>query len=221
MNYLSHYYYDWEKDDPNYILGCLFPDLTSNFKRKLKILPKDFEPTQAPLLNINSALKTGIQRHFYLDKIFHTSSFFDQHTQDFKTILLELNLESINKYYYFYAHILLELVLDRILLQQYPQLVDDFYTTLAKIDQSIIKQFFQTFGWEKHYKGFEKHFQLFQTRQFLRDYQNDQFLVGALNHVHKRINPKEIAQSDLQKIAKQLMAFEQKLLPLDFDKLMK
>lgn len=116
MNYLSHFYFDQLSDDPYYILGIALPDLTKGHNRSWNIHPKPGEPETDP--NFKSILK-GWERHLEVDRLFHSSGFFAENTELIKNELKNIPFKNKEIRPYVLAHILLELLLDSILIQEH------------------------------------------------------------------------------------------------------
>ncbi len=80
MNFLSHYYFD--RDDTNcyHILGIVLPDLLKNADKTIVLHPeKMHHPNDA----VNSIV-TGWNKHLEVDRYFHSSDFFIEHSHELK-----------------------------------------------------------------------------------------------------------------------------------------
>ncbi len=215
MNYLSHFYYDRHENRPDFIVGSVYPDLVSGYSRKLKAPALDLEDTS--LLPQLRNLQEGINRHHFIDKKFHASDFFEDRTTQIKKQLLALELEGVERYYYFYAHILLELLLDRVLHKRYEKMTDRFYDLFEQADFQTSILYFQERELEEHVDGFRQFYEFFKSKKFVYKYQDNWLLAKALNKVHLRVNPQEMLESDLAKIAEAIDGMEADLMKVDFD----
>ncbi len=79
MNFLSHCYFDRHTENPQRVLGVVLPDLLKNAKKEWSIRPEKHQDNyvDAEVLQIY----TGWKRHILVDKYFHSSDFFLEHTQ--------------------------------------------------------------------------------------------------------------------------------------------
>lgn len=209
MNYLSHYYFDRENTSPLYTLGSIFPDLLSNFDRKLKNIPKKDikDAITDPSDQTTSALsdfRDGIKRHFELDRLFHSGDFFIEQTQWLSREIESLELKTLSRRIYFFAHVLLELILDRVLLFQIPDLALQFYSQLEKSSLSCLKTYFQLNNFLPHYEGFGNYFNNFMERKFILKYSENEMIIKVLNRFHVLINKNDIAVEDRNKLMNKL-----------------
>jgi len=217
MNYLSHFYYDRHEERPDFIVGSVFPDLVSGYSRKLKAPFLDLQ--DASLLPQLHHLQEGINRHHFIDKKFHASDFFEDHTTIIKKELLALELEGVERYYYFYAHILLELLLDRVLHKRYDNMTARFYELFEQADFQTSILYFKERNLDEHIEGFKEFYDFFITKKFVYKYQDNRSLAKALNKVHLRVNPQEMLEVDLAKIAGAIEGMEANLMEVNFDKI--
>ena len=131
MNFISHFYLDRDLNDSHFFTGVSTPDLVSLFDRNIRLKAR-----QMPLLMENEATPEevsfyqGVLRHFEGDRIFHTSHFFERETGQINDILKETFQERVGRGF-FVAHILFELLLDKILIQDDPSLLSEFYGHLT------------------------------------------------------------------------------------------
>jgi len=218
MNYLSHFYYDQTEQRPDFVIGSVYPDLVSGYSRKLKAPAIDLTQ-EHNIPDSLIALQEGINRHHFIDKKFHSSDFFEDYTTKIKKDLLALELEGVERYYYFYAHILLELLLDRVLHKRYEGLADNFYNLVDKANFKTSIAYFEWKDLSEYIDEFKKYYNFFTTSKFVYKYQDNLSLAKALNKVHLRVNPQEMLPEDLDKIANAMDGMEQMLYDVDFNKI--
>lgn len=184
MNFLSHYYFDRNKNNPYEILGMILPDLLKNVNKSWNIFPE-----KNPLVNsINAAdiyLLNGWKRHLLVDKVFHNSEFFLYHQHQIKLQIKDIIKESKAKPF-FIGHITLELILDNLLITQNKIIVDDLYKQLQKVNPTLLNNFLIQNG-IKETEIFFKFFDMFIQEKYLHSYAQPENITYALKRVCMRI----------------------------------
>ncbi len=214
MNYLAHYYLDHTDPRPHFTLGLILPDLVRNFKKQYRLNPLHL--TDATPADKMLHLNQGVHRHFHADKVFHTSAFFDQHNSELKAKLYAAGFESINKYTYFVAHVLLEMIIDKVLLQQHPLLCLNFYHALEKTEKAVIGNYLQISGnlTHEHVNQFLLFFDQFCQNQYLFHYRHYDGLLYGLERMYQRYVPSTFTNADKQKLAAIIEQTEESIAPL-------
>jgi hypothetical protein len=179
MNYLSHFYFFKKENDPYYNCGLIFPDWLASFKRT-KLVSNIVTGN-----NTEERIAAGVQNHFLGDKIFHSSSYFREHTHGIKLLLEKSNLDKEKFRFSFLAHILLEMMLDRLLLLKNPYLGTDFYDNLDKCDEDILLYFAMRNS--RTDEGFLTLIQKFKQYRFLLQYIRTDSFVYSLSRITGRV----------------------------------
>ncbi|MGB4775981.1 MAG: hypothetical protein WBP45_12460, partial [Daejeonella sp.] len=112
MNFLSHFYFDRNTQDPNLVLGTVLPDLIKNARKDWNLYPQKREDRFIHSQEMTSLL-TGWKRHLQVDCCFHSSKFFAEHTRAIRLLIAPVLEDSVVRPSFF-AHIALELMLDSI-----------------------------------------------------------------------------------------------------------
>ena len=89
MNFLSHFYFNRDTVNPELVLGCVLPDLVKNANKTWNIHPEK----KVHLFNESQKLQsilTGWQRHLNVDRYFHSSDFFMEHTKAIRTAVVPI-----------------------------------------------------------------------------------------------------------------------------------
>ena len=139
MNYFSHFFVDGIDNQHEYNTGLLLPDITrGNIKsfRHLKLF------TSASSQNFFN----GCAAHYLADKKFHASEFFRNILQQSSLIINQAKFNSDLNRKWFLAHILAELMLDRILVRMYPEMLHKFYNSLDSINDSDLAYYLTLYG---------------------------------------------------------------------------
>jgi len=208
MNYLAHYYIDHSDNRPHFTLGLVLPDLVRNFKRQYRIKPLHISDMEVNSLLLH--LNQGVQRHFFADKVFHSSVFFDRHYSLLKKRIQTSDFNGINKYSYFVAHVFLEMLIDRILISQNPFLGSNFYKAIENTDEELISIYIQKtcdLGVEQ-VQQFLTHLDMFCKSQYLLQYRHNDGFIFGLQRMYQRYVPTFFTESDKEKLVNLIEEFE-------------
>jgi hypothetical protein len=188
LNYLSHYFID-NKQDNNYFNSALFlPDFARNVARGF-----DQEITDLSANEIQ--LQLGCKAHLQADKLFHPSAFFKKYSDIVNHELQQFEpLAHINRKW-FLAHILMEMMIDRLLVKFFPTVCHSFYHDLNQIDTKILHQFVLRFS-NKSIEPFIKQFDHFCEVRYLFGYAVDDSFVYSVARVFKYGSGIEMTMSD-------------------------
>jgi len=181
MNFLSHFYFDREVDDCYHILGTVLPDLLKNADKTIVIHP---EKLHHPNPAINSII-SGWNKHLEVDRHFHSSDFFLEHSHRLKVLLLP-GIDGSPVKPFFLGHIAIELVLDNLLLTTGKVTADVFYDHLEGCDADVINEFL-IFAGLKNTAPFFKFFEGFKSSRYLYSYAETQQIAYALKRICMRV----------------------------------
>lgn len=192
MNFLAHHFF-YANGDPYHNAGLLLPDWSRSAegKRKLDWSKKSKNNKQF------EALWEGCQKHYEADSWFHDCDYFVEITEKLETDLTKLQSEGLflEQRKWFLAHILAEVLLDRLIIDKHPKALDAFYRDLNLVPFAHIKSFLLEAG--KDGMGrFEQGHAAFLNSEFLRYYATFGGLTESLNRVVQRT--KQAAFSDAE-----------------------
>src|SRR3978361_338154 len=136
MNFLSHYYFDRDVTNCYHILGTVLPDLLKNADKTIVLHPEKLHHADN---RVNSII-AGWNKHLEVDRYFHSSEFFLEHSHQLK-VLLRPAIEGSPVKPFFLGHIAIELILDNLLLTTNKITAHGFYEHLADCDTHVIQQF--------------------------------------------------------------------------------
>ncbi len=197
MNFISHYYLVRLEKNPHYTLGNILPDLAKVVHKNLRIQEKNLQQTE---IKAYSNISKGIIFHHYTDLLFHRSAFFHTYTDLINKELKAIEFELIVKYKYFIAHIMLEIILDKILIIRNNHLCDDFYNELTKVKKETILNYFTLIKKEKLGPRFYYFFDQFRKEQYIRQYLHNENIIFALGRVYQRVTGIDFSEKDKQKL---------------------
>ncbi|MXV13835.1 hypothetical protein [Hufsiella ginkgonis] len=184
MNFLSHYYFDRHATDPNLVLGTILPDLVKNADKTWHLHPARYAKQ---LVNnaASTSLLYGWNRHLEIDKHFHSSAFFSNHTAEIRTKISPV-LDNSPVRPSFLAHISLELMLDSLLITGKLVDPDAFYVHLRQVDHNGLDRFLAINGITE--RGiFFRFLQEFIQAKYLHSYQDPSNIIYALNRICQRL----------------------------------
>jgi hypothetical protein len=191
VNFLSHFYHDYPIGDPNFAAGVILPDILSNYSSRtgmvVKLHPNKLVYTDIPDLK---AISEGVKRHYFVDAYFHESDFFHQNTAAITQRIKNDDFSCFDKRLYAISHVLLEVVLDRTLLNSKPEVCDSMYSIIEQVDIQAISRLMLLNSSAGEPDGIAHHFKVFRDRKFLYDYAIDERLTGIINGINIRLgNP--------------------------------
>lgn len=187
MNFLSHYYIDQHRESP-YVVGTLTPDLLSIYYPALRIKAGQvdhFDASQHP--DVLPLFFAGLQKHFTVDRIFHSSAYFTEETTHISRMLEQYFPSREIHRKFFIAHILLELQLDQVLIRQDAGIVDRFYghfENLAPFHELRIAT--ETVSGHP-LTNYEHFLEKFTENRYLRHYREHDHIIYVLGRLLRRV----------------------------------
>lgn len=188
LNYLSHYYIDHQLSNHYYNAALFLPDFTRKCARGYEV--------QSPDLNNNQlALQLGCISHLKADKAFHSSVFFKKYSQQLNIELQNFKpLAHLNRKW-FLAHIIFEMLIDRLLVKYFPGTCHSFYNDLNQIDTKTLNNFVLRFSY-KNIDSFIQNFNHFCKVKYLFGYAFDEGFIYSIVRVYKEATKIELSMSD-------------------------
>ncbi|HEY1025414.1 MAG TPA: hypothetical protein VGE26_09640 [Sphingobacteriaceae bacterium] len=209
MNFLSHFYFDRHSSDPHLVMGGALPDLVKNVRKDWNFHPEKYEDKyrSAEL----ASLLTGWKRHLEIDKHFHSSDFFFQHTVNLRTVMAPV-LEQSPVRSFFLAHIALELMLDSLLITEGVIDAERFYCLLSKCKNSTLKTFLQLNKADQP-ELFFPFLKEFIHARYLHSYREAHNIMYALTRICMRIWPDPLTETQKLQLTAILPEYREKLQP--------
>lgn len=182
MNYISHYYTDNDPANPYFNFGLMLPDMLGTVHRGWKPMTgKEYHFASDKALHIWQ----GFQRHLLADSIFHNTDFFYSQTRYIRNVLETGGLVQPGLRLFFVAHVLLEMMLDRLIIKTHPEIPNRFYNDLETVEDSALESFFS--GMQSPLP--ERLFHMlsrFKEHKYLYSYVDNERLFFALNRIMER-----------------------------------
>lgn len=188
LNFLAHYYiglpHRQQHDAAHHTLGLILPDLVRNANKQARLSSTSFLlPTQSTAAI--AALHAGVGLHQKTDTIFHSAPFFAIATHQCKILLNEQPFSQIKRLS-FLGHVAFELMLDRILMKEQPQLTNEFYKHLSQVDNVSIAYYLKINLLDEYNQSFLTFLATFLEHQYLSSYTDDQQIAYALCRIYQR-----------------------------------
>lgn len=208
MNFLSHFYFDRYNSTSEKVIGIVLPDLVKNAKKEWALHPEKnrdlfiFDTYLADILD-------GWNRHLAVDKYFHCSDFFLEHTQNLRQQIVPI-LENSPVRPSFVAHIALELMLDSLLITEENINPSDFYSHLNKVKRASLNQFL-ILNNINDTSPFFNFYDEFIKIAYLNQYTEASTLVYSINRICMRIWNMPFDEILKLKLTAVLISYQEKL----------
>lgn len=171
---------------PYFLVGTALPDLLSVVDRRVRLRMKNVAPFTQDQSSIQSEIALGIKQHLDDDEWFHSTQGFLEISSDLSILFRNLFADDESARVGFLGHVVTELLLDAVLIEQNTGLIDQYYEAFNQIDPLKVelatnKMTAQKTDQLKHWLV------LFHKEGFLRDYLVPQSMLLRLNQVMKRV----------------------------------
>ncbi len=184
MNYFAHGMRF--TDQPYFLAGTALPDLLSVVDRRVRLRMKNVTPFTSDASSIQAEIALGIKQHLDDDDWFHSTQGFLEISSDLSILFRKIFANDDSARVGFLGHIVTELLLDAVLIEQNTGLIDRYYDAFRQIDP--LKVELATNKMTAQQTDQLKHWLIiFQKERFLRDYLVPQSMLLRLNQVMKRV----------------------------------
>lgn len=184
MNYFAHGRHYVES--PYILAGTALPDWLSVVDRRVRIRPKHVEPLIDASDGRLADLARGVKQHHQDDAWFHATPKFTELSWEFTDRARRELPQDEGFRPSFLGHILVELLLDSVLIDEDPQQLEAYYTAVDSLDAEAVEQLVgQLAG--RPVERIAELLPLFSRERFLSDYASDEKLCFRLNQVMRRV----------------------------------
>ena len=180
MNYFAHYFFDHSHHSEIHNFGLVLPDFVRNFIKGKRLKPspqKAFEHKELQLLH------EGTLKHIDRDAQFHGSKFFKEASVQLGNLIRPAFIEAGIPRVWWGAHLLTEMMLDRVLIQENPVLIGRFYEDLENTSETIVGMYMEQNGIAETTDFFSRLARFRELRYLLR-YTEDEAMVFSLGRVY-------------------------------------
>jgi hypothetical protein len=183
MNYLAH---GWRcTADPYFLAGTAVPDWLCVADRRVRVRSKRAAEWIACGDSVVSAIARGICQHHSDDQRFHTGRAFAELSLDFAARVRRCYPAGEGLRSWFLGHILVEILLDAAMIEQYPERLHAYYAALSETS-SIAIQRAVNYCATRPTTALAGFVAVFCRERFLWDYLDDGKLLMRLNQVMRR-----------------------------------
>jgi len=184
MNYLAHG--RRFLDDPYFLAGTAVPDWLGVVDRRVRVRSPRAIPWASHTDPAVAAVARGILQHHADDRWFHGTRAFVELNLEF-AVRIRGHLDPDEGFRpSFRGHILVEILLDDVLAERQPGLLDAYYQTFDRIDPEVVEQAV-TLVAAKPVANLSLFIRRFCAERFLYDYADDGKLLTRLNAVMRRV----------------------------------
>ena len=202
MNYFAHGMRFTNR--PYFLAGTAVPDWLSVADRRVRMRPRrvaqfvegetcDSNPGDFRAKSNASEVAGGVMQHLQDDRWFHKTRAFletsDKLTRMFRGLLGPEDGFRPG----FLGHLVTELLLDGVLIQQNPHLIDGYYAALHEVDPEVVQRAVNQMA-RHETTHLAAMIALFRREQFLRDYADPGRLLDRLNQVMRRVKLKQLPE---------------------------
>lgn len=184
MNYFTHGFRFLAR--PEFLVGTTLPDMLRVSDRQVRLRSKRIVPFLETATGSAREIATGALQHLHDDDWFHNTVAFHEVTGKLTTLFRRaLPIDDGNRPG-FLGHIVMELLLDGVLIEQSPQQIDAYYAACEQVDVRAVVETVNALS-PTPVVHLEQFLPLFCREQFLRDYADSTRLLYRLNQVLRRV----------------------------------
>jgi hypothetical protein len=185
VNYFAHAFRFL--DDPYFVAGTAVPDWLSVADRPARVRSKHVQPfiddPDAP----TAAVAGGMRQHFHDDARFHESRAFVEVAFALTASARDALGNEAGLRPSFLGHLLTEVLLDWVLIEEAPAALDAYYRLLDRTDASRVQGIVNRMS-PRPTQRLAAMIEAFRAARILSDYREDARLLGRLNQVMRRVN---------------------------------
>lgn len=184
MNYLAH----GRKfiDQPYVLAGTAVPDWLNVVDRKCRARSKKALPLCDSSDPIEAQIAAGVIQHHADDDWFHRTEEFNRLQWDFTKRIRDFLGKDSGLRPSFLGHILVELLLDSVLIEDDPDELNAYYAALNEVDGVLVQRTVERIA-ERPADRLDWFIGRFVEVRFLEDYPDDEKLLYRLNQVMQRV----------------------------------
>jgi hypothetical protein len=173
-------------DDPWLLAGTAVPDWLNVVDRRVRARAKAARPFLAHPDQRLAAVARGIVQHHYDDAWFHQTRAFAELSLEFTRGIRDILQPDDGFRPSFLGHILVELLLDAVLIEDDSSLLDAYYAAIGQLEPPAVREAVATIT-GRDVELLSALIPRFSSERFLYDYLDDGKLLTRLNHVMRRV----------------------------------
>ncbi len=184
MNYLAHAVRFLDR--PEFVAGAALPDWLSVVDRKVRLRPKHVEPWFDHEDRVLAEVARGVAQHHHDDGWFHSSRGFVEVSGELARMFHAAVGQEDGFRCWFLGHIVTEMLIDSVLIDEEPARLQNYYDTLEQIDPEAVQAAVNRMS-PKPTQNLPMFIRMFRRERFLFDYQESPRLLVRLNQVLWRV----------------------------------
>jgi hypothetical protein len=195
MNYFAH-----GRDylhRPYFLAGTALPDWLSVLDRRLRVRRRHAEAYLAHPDSRQAEIAAGVVQHLHDDRWFHQTRAFAELSLQLSVEIRQVLPDDSGFRPSFLGHILVEILLDAVLIEQQPEKLDAYYASLEGIDPYLIGSAVSGMV-NRSSNSLPVFIPRFLAERFLYDYLDDAKLLWRLNLVMRRVKLAALPPSFLE-----------------------
>lgn len=184
MNYLAHAVRFLDR--PDFVAGTAVPDWLSAVDRQVRMRPKLVAPWIDHADPQRADVAAGIHQHLVDDAWFHATRGFAEVTGDLGRMFREAVGSDDGFRCGFLGHIVTEMLIDAVLIDDGPDALAEYYRVLDRVDPQAVEATVNAISPTPTHR-LAAFIRLFQRERILVDYQDSRRLLVRLNQVLRRV----------------------------------
>jgi hypothetical protein len=181
-------------DDPCFLAGTALPDWLSVVDRRARARARLAKPWLDAEDRRLASLARGVVQHHHDDSWFHQTRAFVEVSLAFTRDIRQRLAEDASFRPSFLGHILVEILLDAVLIEQEPDQLNGYYRAMESLDPQVASRLAQPLI-TRPVPELPRMIRLFCRERFLCDYPDDGKLLVRLNRVMRRVRLPELPSS--------------------------
>ncbi|QDU81387.1 hypothetical protein Pla110_31280 [Polystyrenella longa] len=173
-------------DEPYFLVGTAIPDMLSVADRKVRMRSRLVEPHVDGSGSEVDLVARGVLQHLNDDDWFHTTLPFYDLSGKLSLMFRELQPPSDKFYPGFLGHIVTEMLLDAVLIEQFPGKIEQYYHAFEEIEPGKIEEVVNLMG-TRQTDRLAPLIPRFSHERFLEDYLDLSKMLYRLNQVMRRV----------------------------------
>lgn len=215
LNYLAHFYFDKIENNHAHNVGLFLPDLVRSFNKSSRVSPDEH---RGIITNIDeNAMNEACARHIDMDKMFHASDFFNAQEEGVKVLLKAEGFDETYHRWWFVAHVLLEMMLDKVIIGKDDSVLPSFYHSINKVDRDLMVNYLKR-NEVINAEEFPVWFNRFEEAKYFYNYIYYEKLCYGLSRICLRAGLKDFTEEQKNMILAAAKSVEENILD-DFDNL--
>lgn len=194
MNYFAHGLCCLDK--PYFLVGTATPDWLSVADRRVRLRERAVHPFVEHDDHHLAEFAAGVMQHLDDDRWFHKSRGFFDVTGEVAALFREHAGKDDRFRASFLGHIVTEMLLDDVLREHYPVLLDEYYEAVGQMDPAFIEESVNRMA-RGQTQRLSRFVGLFVRERFLYDYADPERLLYRLNQVMRRVKLSPLPESNI------------------------